>query len=90
VVLKDNKEATQMDDYLETSYEMRKRSSKRKPIPYILLVQIPAFVIGTIISLAMLPITSVVIVLCYVFNALKNCPTPREQIRMVQNMYWGG
>ena len=78
-----------MDDYLETMIEKRKRSSK-KPISYILMVRIPAFAIGTIMSIAMLPITSVVIVLCYVFNALKNCPSPQEQIRMVQNMYWGG
>lgn len=76
-------------NYPETIIEIRKRSS-RKPIPYILLVKIPAFVIGTIISLAMLPITSIIIVLGYVFNALKGCPTPGEQIRMVKNMYWGG
>ena len=78
-----------MDDYLETMIEKRKRSSK-KPISYILLVQIPAFVIGTIISLAMLPITTVIIVLCYIFNAIKCCARPKEQIRMVRNMYWGG
>lgn len=78
-----------MDDYLETMIEKRKRSSK-KPTSYILLVKIPAFVIGTIISLAMLPITSVIIVLGYVFNAIKSCPRPEEQIRMIQNMYWGG
>lgn len=78
-----------MDDYLKTMIEMRARSSK-KPTSYILLVQIPSFVIGTIISLAMLPITTAIIVLCYIFNAVKCCARPGEQIRMVQNMYWGG
>lgn len=78
-----------MDDYLKTMVEMRERSSK-KPTSYILLVQIPSFVIGTIMSLAMLPITTAIIVLCYIFNAVKCCASPGEQIRMVQNMYWGG
>ena len=56
---------------------------------YLVAVKIPAAILGTICSIAMLPITAVVIVLCYVFNALKSCPTPEEQIRMVKNMYWG-
>ena len=77
------------NNYSETIIEMRERSS-RKPTSYILLVQIPAFVIGLVISIAMLPITTVIIVLCYVFNAIKCCARPEEQIRMVQNMYWGG
>ena len=79
-----------MDDYLETSYEMRKRSSKGKPTSYILLVKIPAFVIGTIISIAMLPITTMMVNICYIWNAIKGCNRPEEQIRMVRNMYWGG
>ena len=78
-----------MDDYLETLHEMRKQS-KRKHISYILLVQIPAFVIGTIISIAMLPITIIMLNICYIWNAIKRCNRPEEQIRMIRNMYWGG
>ena len=78
-----------MDNYLETIVETRKRSSK-KPISYILLVKIPAYVIATIISIAMLPITIVMVNICYIWNALKRCYRPEDQIRMVKNMYWGG
>ena len=78
-----------MDDYFETLREMRKQS-KKKPTSYILLVQIPAFVIGTIISIAMLPITTIMLNICYIWNAIKTCNRPEEQIRMVKNMYWGG
>jgi hypothetical protein len=78
-----------MDDYLETLREWRKQS-ERKPTSYILLVKIPAFVIGTILSIAMLPITTIMVNVCYMWNALKRCNRPEEQIRMVRNMYWGG
>ena len=78
-----------MDDYIKTRIEMRKQASK-KPTSYILLVQIPSFVIGTIISIAMLPITIIMVNICYIWNALKRCNRPEEQIRMVMNMYWGG
>ncbi len=78
-----------MDDYIKTRIEMRKQASK-KPTSYILLVQIPAFVIGTIISIAMLLITTIMVSICYIWNALKRCNRPEEQIRMVMNMYWGG
>lgn len=77
-----------MQDY--EAYRKWREQSAKKSISYILLVQIPAFVIGTIISIAMLPITTVIIVLCYIFNAIKRCASPEDQIRMVKNMYWGG
>lgn len=78
-----------MQDYDEVYRKWRDQSAK-KSISYILLVEIPAFVIGTVISIAMLPITTAIIVLCYIFNAIKRCAAPEDQIRMIKNMYWGG
>lgn len=78
-----------MQDYDEVYRKWRDQSTK-KSISYILLVEIPAFVIGTVISITMIPITTVIIVLCYIFNAIKRCATPEDQIRMIKNMYWGG
>lgn len=57
---------------------------------YVVAVKIPAFILGTICSVAMLPVTTAVIALNFIWNSLKSCSRPEEQIRMVQNMYWGG
>ena len=57
---------------------------------YLVAIKIPAAILGTICSIAMLPVTTTIIAVNFIWNSLKRCNMPEDQIRMVKNMYFGG
>lgn len=57
---------------------------------YMIAIKTPAFILGTICTIAMLPVTTTIIAATFIWNSLKRCYMPEDQIRMVKNMYFGG